>query len=68
LETAILCCLEKDPSRRPADAEALAARLVATGLAAAWTATRARGWWEQHVTSATASADAVSTDPSLPTV
>jgi serine/threonine-protein kinase len=70
LETAILCCLEKDPSRRPADAEALAARLVATGLAAAWTAERARGWWEQHVARPVtpAGVDAVSTDPSLPTV
>jgi serine/threonine-protein kinase len=69
LEEAILWCLEKDPARRPADADVLAARLSATGLAALWTSVRARQWWEQHVPAraAAADADAVSTDPSLPT-
>jgi plasmid stabilization system protein ParE len=70
LEEAILWCLEKDPGRRPADADALAARLSATGLGALWTPARARQWWEEHVPGATSStgADAVSTGPSLPTL
>jgi eukaryotic-like serine/threonine-protein kinase len=54
LEDAILWCLEKDPLRRPADAGALAARLVATDLGASWTPTRARRWWEAHLPGHTA--------------
>jgi serine/threonine protein kinase len=49
LEEAILWCLEKDPARRPADAEALAARLAAIGLASQWTAARATAWWDAHL-------------------
>ena len=48
LEDAILSCLEKDPSKRPASADTLAERLAAVPLAAAWSPERARCWWETH--------------------
>jgi serine/threonine-protein kinase len=48
LEELILDCLEKDPDRRPQNAEDLAQRLRATGLAPAWTQEMAREWWQNH--------------------
>jgi serine/threonine protein kinase len=48
LEQLILACLEKDPDRRPATAEAVAARLMAIETRAAWTPERARHWWDLH--------------------
>ena len=48
LERAVLACLEKDPDRRPASADALDAQLAAIPLDAPWTAARARGWWRAH--------------------
>ena len=47
LERAVLACLEKDPDRRPANADALDALLAAIPLDA-WTAARAREWWRAH--------------------
>jgi serine/threonine-protein kinase len=48
LERAVLACLEKDPGRRPASADALDALLGAVSLDAPWTASRARAWWRLH--------------------
>jgi serine/threonine-protein kinase len=48
LDRIVLQCLEKDPKRRPAGAEALARELGAVPLAEPWTAERARQWWEIH--------------------
>jgi serine/threonine-protein kinase len=48
LERAVLACLEKDPDRRPASADALDALLAAIPVDAPWTAARARGWWRAH--------------------
>jgi serine/threonine-protein kinase len=48
LERLVLDCLEKDPDRRPSNAEELAHRLRATGLAPAWTQEMAGQWWEHH--------------------
>jgi serine/threonine-protein kinase len=45
LEEWVLACLEKDPTRRPASAEAAGARLEACGLSGAWTRGEARAWW-----------------------
>jgi len=59
LDAAILWCLEKDPSARPADAGALGASLDAIAPAAAWTPERARRWWETHFPSPSAPAAAV---------
>jgi serine/threonine-protein kinase len=46
LEALLLACLSKDPAARPQTADDLAARLAAVPLERAWTAARAREWWE----------------------
>jgi hypothetical protein len=50
LEEIVHACLAKNPSDRPASAEALGAMLadVATELPA-WTHDRAQMWWQKHL-------------------
>jgi serine/threonine-protein kinase len=48
LEDVILACLEKDPSRRPQNADALYGLLAACETTVPWTPERAREWWELH--------------------
>jgi eukaryotic-like serine/threonine-protein kinase len=48
LDALILECLEKDPDRRPASAQAVRARLQAIPVGSAWTAERAEHWWRAH--------------------
>jgi serine/threonine-protein kinase len=45
LETAILACLEKDPSRRPESAAAFERLLAAVPLSHPWTPARAADAW-----------------------
>ncbi len=44
----ILACLEKDPSDRPATADALAALLAGIETTGSWTRDRAIEWWDAH--------------------
>jgi serine/threonine-protein kinase len=52
LETLLLDCLEKDPSRRPASARDLRRRLEACAAFGGWTEDHARAWWEENAAAA----------------
>jgi serine/threonine-protein kinase len=48
LDSVVLQCLAKDPSERPADADALVDALSRIEVNQAWTKARAQEWWARH--------------------
>ena len=48
LESAVLACLEKDPARRPKNANAVARELEWCRSASEWNRDKARYWWREH--------------------
>ncbi len=49
LDDLILACLEKDPRRRPQDAQQLFAMACACRMGGGWDVEAARRWWELHL-------------------
>ncbi len=49
LDALVLSCLEKDPARRPADADAIVRRFDEHDTGVRWTQVDAQQWWQQHV-------------------
>ncbi len=58
LDALVLSCLEKEPSRRPASAAQVLARLALHEESRRWTNDEARAWWQAHA-SEVARGDAV---------
>lgn len=49
LDDLVMACLQKDPNKRPQDAEQLYRMACSCNAHACWTSDSARGWWEQHL-------------------
>ncbi|MFC1572199.1 serine/threonine-protein kinase [Candidatus Eisenbacteria bacterium] len=49
LDDVLLACLQKDPDRRPQDADTLSAALGTSVQEKPWTAEQSREWWDVHV-------------------
>src|SRR5262245_21171182 len=49
LDAIVLACLEKDPNKRPQDAEELLRIVRGCRKSEGWTQASARAWWEQHL-------------------
>jgi len=49
LDALILTCLEKNPDRRPKDAQAVLQLVRECRAGTLWNDDRAREWWEMHL-------------------
>lgn len=49
LDDLVMACLQKDPNRRPQNAEELFRLACACRACDGWTEERARSWWEMHM-------------------
>jgi serine/threonine-protein kinase len=55
IDDLVMACLEKDPNRRPRDAEELLHLFPAPEITGGWDHESARQWWERHLPHLTAS-------------
>ena len=49
LDDLIMACLEKDPAKRPQDAQQLFKMVCECGTPASWSTQHAQAWWETHL-------------------
>jgi tRNA A-37 threonylcarbamoyl transferase component Bud32 len=49
VDNLVLACLEKDPAKRPQDAQALLRMVLGCRTLDRWDSDTARGWWEKHL-------------------
>ena len=49
LEDLVLACLEKQPDKRPQNAEEILRRMEACHASVEWTSARAQRWWRHHL-------------------
>jgi serine/threonine protein kinase len=49
LDDLVMACLEKDPNKRPQDAERLFEMACDCRIGGGWNNAAARGWWETHL-------------------
>ena len=49
VDALVLACLEKDPDKRPGDADDILRRIDEHDTNATWTTLRAREWWQANV-------------------
>jgi hypothetical protein len=49
VDALVMACLDKDPTRRPQNAEALLRLIDEAGGGGRWTNEKARGWWQHHL-------------------
>jgi serine/threonine-protein kinase len=49
IDALVMSCLEKDPSRRPQDAESLFKLACGCHICETWNHDRARSWWQMHL-------------------
>jgi serine/threonine-protein kinase len=66
LDELVLACLDKDPTRRPQNAEELLRRLQRCRTRAVWDEHTARTWWEKHLPDLTGPLSIGDAPPSAP--
>ena len=59
----VLACLEKDPRRRPQDAQQVLRMLRQLTTGATWDSDKAKSWWDIHLPELTGSLDVLETAP-----
>jgi eukaryotic-like serine/threonine-protein kinase len=66
VDALVLACLEKDPRKRPQNAQELLRMVARCRLSQAWDSEAARRWWEKHLVELTAPIPVTGSDPITP--